>query len=97
MADMRESTVEDYLIAEVKKLGGEVRKVQWIGRRRAPDRLVLLPGCASFVELKRPGKDATDEQAREHDKMRRAGLSVWVLTSKGEVDEFIQHRRRYIE
>lgn len=40
---MRESQIEKYLCDRVKELGGEVRKVQWIGRRGAPDRLVMLP------------------------------------------------------
>lgn len=40
---MRESDIEDYLVKRVKELGGEVRKVRWIGRRGAPDRLVMLP------------------------------------------------------
>ena len=41
---MKERDIEKYLIARVKALGGECRKVQWIGRRGAPDRLVMLPG-----------------------------------------------------
>jgi hypothetical protein len=28
----RESEIEKYLVARVKQLGGEVRKVKWIGR-----------------------------------------------------------------
>ena len=40
---MRESVIEKYLVQRVKALGGEVRKVNWIGRRGAPDRLVMLP------------------------------------------------------
>ena len=40
---MRESQIEKHLVKRVKELGGEVRKVQWIGRRGAPDRLVMLP------------------------------------------------------
>lgn len=40
---MRESQIEAYLGKRVKALGGEVRKVQWVGRRSAPDRLVMLP------------------------------------------------------
>lgn len=40
---MKESDVEDYLVERVKELGGEVRKVKWIGRNGAPDRLVMLP------------------------------------------------------
>lgn len=40
---MRESQIERYLVKRVKELGGEVRKVQWVGRQGAPDRLVMLP------------------------------------------------------
>lgn len=40
---MRERDIEDYLVKRVKAMGGEVRKVQWIGRIGAPDRLVMLP------------------------------------------------------
>lgn len=39
----RERDIEAHLVKSVKALGGEVRKVQWIGRRGAPDRLVMLP------------------------------------------------------
>lgn len=70
---MRESDIERYLVAKVKAQGGEVRKVKWIGRDGAPDRLVMLPdrygGFATsgairpaatiWVELKRHGKAAT--------------------------------------
>lgn len=41
---MRERDIEKHLVQRVKELGGEVRKVKWIGRRGAPDRLVMLPG-----------------------------------------------------
>ena len=62
---MRESQIEAYLAKRVKELGGEVRKVQWVGRRSAPDRLVMLPltplsagkpheGRTIWVELKNP-------------------------------------------
>ena len=40
---MRERDIEDYLVKRVKSMGGEVRKVQWVGRVGAPDRLVMLP------------------------------------------------------
>lgn len=40
---MRESDIEKYLVKRVKEMGGEVRKVKWIGREGAPDRLVMLP------------------------------------------------------
>lgn len=63
---MLERDIEDYLVKRVKAMGGEVRKVQWIGRNSAPDRVVMLPGGRMFavdeighgrtiwVELKNP-------------------------------------------
>ena len=38
-----ERDVERALVRGVKSLGGEVRKLAWVGRRGAPDRLVFLP------------------------------------------------------
>jgi hypothetical protein len=43
---LRESDIEAYLNKRVKELGGESRKVRWIGRNSAPDRIVMLPGRA---------------------------------------------------
>lgn len=40
---MLERDIEKYLVKRVKELGGEVRKVAWVGRQGAPDRLVMLP------------------------------------------------------
>lgn len=40
---MLERDIEQHLVKRVKELGGEVRKVQWVGRRSAPDRVVMLP------------------------------------------------------
>lgn len=45
---MRESEIEKHLVERVKALGGEVRKVRWVGRRGAPDRLVMLPQFRVF-------------------------------------------------
>ena len=67
----KESEVEKYLVFRVKQLGGEVRKVKWIGRIGAPDRVVMFQetvddggrnreeGRVIWCELKRPGKAAT--------------------------------------
>ena len=40
---MKERDIERALVRHVKELGGEVRKVAWVGRQGAPDRLVMLP------------------------------------------------------
>lgn len=93
---MRESQIEAHLVKRVKALGGEVRKVQWIGRRGAPDRLVMLPGEEWFigpetvwVELKAPGVKPEAHQLREHERMRALGQCVIVIDSIEGVDEWL--------
>jgi hypothetical protein len=95
---MRESTIEDHLVKRVKELGGEVRKVQWLGRKGAPDRLVMLPWNQLFkphkstvwVELKAPGEKAKPHQAREHERMRAMGQWVVVIDSIDGVEELLR-------
>jgi hypothetical protein len=89
---MRERDIEQHLVRRVKELGGEVRKVQWIGRRGAPDRVVMLPprlpqgaghwtDTAIWVELKAPGVKPETHQLREHDRLRAMGQRVVVIDS----------------
>ena len=101
----RERDIEHHLVERVKQLGGEVRKVHWIGRRGAPDRLVMLParrltqtidcawcnptGRAIWVELKAPGEKAKPHQAREHERMRAMGQAVVVIDSIEGVEELL--------
>lgn len=96
---MRESEIEEYLVERVKALGGEVRKVRWVGRRGAPDRIVMLPARLPegsgwtdptiWVELKAPGEKTKPHQLREHERMRRMGQRVEVVDSLKGVDEVL--------
>lgn len=86
---MRESTIEQYLVEQVKAKGGEVRKVKWIGRNGAPDRIVMLPDRTVWVELKAPGEKCRPHQIREHERMRRMGQRVEVVDSFEGVDEVL--------
>ena len=96
---MLERNIEAHLVKRVKELGGECRKVQWIGRNGAPDRLVMLPTrmhCglrvghgAVWVELKAPGQKAKPHQVREHDRMRAMGQRVVVVDSIEGVEELL--------
>ena len=87
---MRERDVEQYLVEQVKAKGGEVRKVKWIGRNGAPDRIVMLPDRTVWVELKAPGEKAKPHQVREHERMRKMGQRVEVVDSFERVDEVLQ-------
>lgn len=90
-----EGRIEKYLVDRVRATGGKIRKLKWIGRNGAPDRMVWWPtigpslGRVCFVELKAPGKKPTREQKEEHKKMRDDGLLVFVFDSADKIDEFI--------
>lgn len=90
---MRERDVEKHLVRCAKKRGGEVRKVKWIGRHSAPDRVLFMPSGALFwVELKAPGKRANPAQAREHKRLWKLGHRVLVLDTVEKVDDFFKGR-----
>lgn len=93
--DIRESSVENYLVKQVESWGGEVRKTIYKGRRAAPDREVILQDFYAKVELKKNGKKPTGEQLREHDKLRKLGIRVYVIDSYAGVDRLIRHSREY--
>lgn len=92
---MRERDIRKALKARVESYGGEIRAVSWLGRRNAPDVLCGFPcgpchgGVSVFVETKRPGKDATEAQAREHERMRSWGCIVLVITTIEELDAWL--------
>lgn len=91
MPSILESCVEDYLAARVKILGGEVRKVKWLGRRGAPDRFVMMPWGCFWVELKRPkGGVLEAHQVREHKRLRKYGQRVEVVNTRYLVDELLR-------
>lgn len=83
-----ERNVHVDLVKRVKLLGGEVRRVKWLGRAHAPDVLVMLPGRHVWVEEKRPGKEAEPGQLREHERMRNAGCTVLVIDSQEAIDRY---------
>ncbi len=83
-----ESQLERAFVAYITKTGGEVRKVKWIGRNGAPDRVVLYPdGEQCWVELKTKAGPLRPGQLREHARLRDMGQVVHVVRSK---DEYVQ-------
>lgn len=100
LRELKESDIESYLVRCVEELGGEIRKVQWPGRRSAPDRVIMLPpeyngdwqkdGTTIWVELKAPGVRPEDHQIREHNRMRRVGQRVVVIDSFEGVDGLLK-------
>lgn len=92
-----ERDIEKRLVQRAKELGGECRKVKWIGRSGAPDRLVMLPGQCGvhgpqtiWIELKAPGKKPEPHQLREHARMRKMGQRVVVVDSYEQIEELLK-------
>lgn len=105
MPSTRESKVEQHLVEQAQAKGALVRKLAYIGRRGAPDRMVIWPHVyygktdggdlihrIDFVELKAPGQKPDDHQAREHERLRRMGCNVFTLDSIEAVDQYIKDR-----
>lgn len=87
---MRESKIEKALTEGAERAGATVRKVKWIGRDGAPDRVVMFRGWTVWVELKRPGEVPRPIQENEHRLMRRAGQDVRVIDTLDGVGEFLR-------
>ena len=88
---VRERDLERHLVAMVARYPSTLllRKVQWVGRRGAPDRVLLTYGKTVWVELKAPGQKADPHQGREHERMRKLGAVVWLLDSVKAIDDLI--------
>lgn len=89
-----EAKVEAYLVKRVRETKGRVRKLKWIGRNGAPDRLVWWPGMPPlmfFVELKSKNGKVSPLQGREHAKLEKDGFEVLVLHTKERIDMLIKN------
>ena len=75
---MLEDAVESYVVFQAEKAGWWCRKISWIGQTGAPDRCFAKDGRTVWIEFKRPKKGAEERQAREHKRMRNAGMEVHV-------------------
>lgn len=87
---MKEEKIEGYLVSEIEKLGGETRKMEWIGAGGAPDRLIAHNGKMALVECKAPLGKLSRHQIHEIKLFRKQGITVKVIRSFAQVDEFIK-------
>lgn len=76
---LSESVIENTVCEHAARNGWLVRKLSWIGRRGAPDRLFMKGGLAIFVEFKATGEKPDPLQVREIERIRKAGMEVHVI------------------
>lgn len=90
----QERSVEKYLCAKMKDIGGYAMKITSPSMAGVPDRLVLFNGVAAFVELKALGAKPTARQIAVHRFLHRLGFPVCVADSKHKVDCLVREVER---
>lgn len=86
----READLERELCRRVAGVRGVAVKVAFPGVRGAPDRLLLLPGRAVWVEVKHPVHGRlTPQQRRIHALLKQSGMKVFVLNDKDDIDRIL--------
>ena len=86
----RERQIETYLKLSVERIGGLTRKYVSPGYAGVPDRLVFYKGKIFLVELKAQGGILSAVQHVEIKHMAQVGIPVIILSSKPEVDRFME-------
>lgn len=71
-----ESTIEDAVVAWAEARGWLVRKLQFLGRVGAPDRLFVGFGQVLFIEFKQPNGRRSAPQIREHARFEERGVKI---------------------
>ncbi len=90
--------MSDHLVDGWLGLGGEYRRLSYIGHKDAPDLELLHPaiGFNAQVETKAPKKGPRKTQQLEHDLLRRCGVRCLVIRTIAEADTFLQQVRSEI-
>lgn len=75
-----ERSIENAVVKYAKKRDVESVKLNGMGKRSHPDRMLLGPnGGLLFIEFKREGEEPTPAQLYLHEKWRRLGHEVHVI------------------
>lgn len=90
-----EGTIESYLEKQSEKHGCICYKFTSPGRKGMPDRIVIgidkqNRKHTDFIETKAPGEKPRLLQEIVHDDMRKHGATVFVLSTKEQVDAYFK-------
>lgn len=93
--DPLEKDIEGKCVQHAKSLGILVYKFTSPSKRSVPDRIFVLPGGHVFwIEFKRLGKEPTPAQTVEIEKLRKQGVTVYVVDNvtegKGRIELQLQ-------
>lgn len=83
-----ENVIEEHLTKRCEEL--DIFVLKNTGRRGIPDRLLIKNGKHYFIELKRPGKKATELQKEIHKRLKKHGATVFVIDNKDDIDKVLE-------
>lgn len=90
MGIMFEREIEKRFVKRIRNIKGYAWKFVSPGLNGVPDRIVLLGGRVYFVELKRPGGVLSPIQKVMINRIKRAGLEVFIIENDHDIDSVIR-------
>jgi hypothetical protein len=92
-----ETKIEDWLVNQVKQLGGIADKFVSPANPGVPDRLIIMPnGRIYFVELKATWGRLSNIQKWQRERYKNLGADVRVIKGMEQAKEFVKELRHGI-
>lgn len=88
---MLEKELEKYLTEKIKTIGGLAYKFVSPGNAGVPDRIIVTNNKVTFVELKTSKGYVSPQQIKQISKLTDRGMDVFIIRTKEQVDELINH------
>jgi hypothetical protein len=86
-----ERELEKHFAKEIKRLGLMTLKLQIMGRRGWPDRLVVHNGVVYLAELKTETGELSPLQESTFAKLKARGVSVVILRTKTGITKYLEY------
>ena len=80
-----ESKIQSNIKARFERAGWMVVKLIQTNCNGIPDLMCLKNGKTIFIEVKQPGRDATELQKYRHAELIKQGFTVHVMTSEKDI------------
>lgn len=83
-AGMLEDQIEQEVVERAEQFGYVTRKLQWKGRKSAPDRIFFGFGRCVLIEFKAPGERPIGHQAKEIRRLQERYSEVYVCDNRAQ-------------
>jgi len=92
---VREIDIENKFVRMAKEIGCKTRKLNGMGYKSWPDRLILCPGGAVvFIEFKKPGEGLRPAQGELHSEVHQIGHTWYTCDDADNAMEIVRNAMR---